>query len=105
QAYIQEHPLEAGAETLVLDGDILPLGTLGDYDWFFDRLSQDFEQVYWIAGNHDYYRGDIGPRSGTFTEKIRDNVTLVNNQMVEVDGVGLILTTLWSRLSAENQVY
>ncbi len=105
RAYILEHPIEAQAEVLVMAGDILTLSTLDRFDWFFDDISTKFKQVYWIAGNHEYYNSDIGNRSGSFEEKIRDNILFLNNRMVEIDGTGLFFTTLWSRLSEENQAY
>lgn len=103
--YLREHPIQAQGDILVLAGDILTLSTLDRFDWLFDDLSTKFRQVYWIPGNHEFYNGDIGHRSGSFQEQIRDNILLLNNRMVEIDGIGLIFTTLWSRLSEDNQAY
>lgn len=102
-AYLKEHPLEPKAETLLLAGDILPLSSLAKFDWFLDDLSEKYRKVYWIPGNHEYYHGDIGGRMGSFKEAVRENVFLLNNQMVDIEGKGLIFTTLWSHLSEENQ--
>lgn len=103
--YLEDHPLVAKAETLILAGDILPLAKISQFDWFLDPISEKFKQVFWIPGNHEYYGGDIGKKSGAFTEKIRENIFLLNNQRVAIDGVELICTTLWSRLSKENQAH
>ncbi|WP_457246852.1 metallophosphoesterase, partial [Pseudoalteromonas sp. SYSU M81241] len=77
-------------------GDIVLFSTLGKFDWFFDDLSRKFQQVYWIPGNHEYYGSDIRHRTGSFKERIRDNIFLVNNQTIEVQEVELIFTTLWT---------
>lgn len=41
----------------------------------------------------------MADRSGMLHEKIKDNVSLVNNAAVEQDGVQLIFSTLWSQIS------
>src|SRR5690606_2761753 len=103
QYYLEDHPIQPKADTLILAGDILTLSKLSKFDWFMDDISEKFKQVFWIPGNHEYYGSEIGSRSRAFTETIRENVFLLNNQLVEIDGVGLIFTPLWSRLSQENQ--
>jgi hypothetical protein len=57
---------------------------------FFDFVSDSFEQVYWVPGNHEYYRSDINHRTGEISERIRSNVSLVNNVSVEHKGVRLV---------------
>lgn len=101
--FIQDNPIQPQTDTLVMAGDIVLFSTLGKFDWFFDDLSRKFQQVYWIPGNHEYYRSDIRHRTGSFKERIRDNIFLVNNQTIEVQEVELIFTTLWTQLSDKNQ--
>ncbi|WP_349352569.1 MULTISPECIES: metallophosphoesterase [unclassified Flagellimonas] len=101
--FIQDNPIRPNADILVMAGDIVMFSLLDKFDWFFDDLSQKFQQVYWIPGNHEYYGSDIKYRTGNFKEKIRDNIYLLNNQTVLVDDVELIFTTLWTQLSDKNQ--
>ncbi|MCR9228764.1 MAG: metallophosphoesterase [Flavobacteriaceae bacterium] len=83
--FIQDNPIRPNADILVMAGDIVMFSLLDKFDWFFDDLSQKFQQVYWIPGNHEYYGSDIKYRTGIFKEKIRDNIYLLNNQTVLVD--------------------
>jgi predicted phosphohydrolase len=68
-------------------------------DDFFNFLSDSFEHTYWIPGNHEYYRSDIAERKGAFHEKIRSNVSLLNNTAIEHDGVRRLFSTLWLKIN------
>ncbi|RYG28916.1 MAG: metallophosphoesterase, partial [Chitinophagaceae bacterium] len=97
--WFNKYSLQPMAPVLVLAGDILPFYELNGYHEFFDQLSTNFEMTYWIPGNHEYYHADITERSGAFSEKIRENVVLLNDQAVVHDDVKLLLSTLWSKTS------
>ena len=101
-SYIQDNPIEPKAEVLILAGDIVPLKDIENYTDFFDDISAKFKKVYWIIGNHELYFSDLKGSVGAFQKKIRDNVTLLNNTVVEIEGVNFIFTTLWSRIKDEN---
>lgn len=90
---------------LLLAGNIIPLNRIDMAKDFFDFVSDNYEQVFWIAGNHEYYGFDIAEKGGSFMEKIRKNVTLLNNDTIECGGVKLIFTTLWSKISSANRWY
>lgn len=101
--YILENPIEPKAEILILAGDIVPFALLHRHQDFFDNVSQNFKYTFWIAGNHEYYHSDIRDRSGSFEEKIRENVFLLNNKVKEIEGVRLIFSTLWTNISSDRQ--
>jgi len=101
--FIKNNPIIPSAKTLVLAGDILPFQLIDDFSYFFDDLSDKFEHVYWIPGNHEYYGADINFRSNSFCEKIRTNINLINNQSVKIDNTNLIFSTLWSKIGEENR--
>jgi predicted phosphohydrolase len=98
--YIPDNPLKVAGDILLLAGDIVPLKTMERYRDFFNFVADNFTHTYWIPGNHEYYDFDMANRSGAFTEAIRSNVTLLNNQTIEVNNIRLHFSTLWSEISA-----
>lgn len=101
--YIIENPIQPKAEILILAGDIVPFAVIDEHQDFFDYVSKHFKYTFWIAGNHEFYYNDINNRTGSFEEKIRENVFLVNNTIKEIDQVRLIFSTLWTAISPERQ--
>jgi len=70
---------------------------------FFDYISDNFKTTYWIPSNHEYYYYDAAKRSGVLNEKIRDNIFLVNNTSIKHENINFIFSTLWSKISTEDQ--
>jgi predicted phosphohydrolase len=101
--FLQKHPIEAKASTLVLAGDIVPFRNLAKHVDFFRALADQFDQVYWLPGNHEYYGADITERSGTVDEVILPNIRLVNNVAVTQANTRLLFSTLWSRIDQLNE--
>lgn len=106
QKYLKSHTLQVTGDILLLGGDIVPFVDLPKVMPFFQELANKYEQVYWIPGNHEYYGFDVeNGRIGTFEEKILPNVTLLNNKEVNLAGVRLLLSTLWSHIPVEDSFY
>ena len=101
--YIKRNPLQVKGDILILAGDIILLCELPQYAWFFDFCSKNFKFTYWLCGNHEYYHYDLALKCGTFNEKIRKNVFLVNNVSVKLDGVKLMFSTLWGKINPQNE--
>ena len=97
--YLNKNPLPVIGDILVLAGDVVPFTLMDKYATFFSWASGHFEHTYWIPGNHEYYYSDIRNRSGAFSEKIKSNVTLLNNQVVHLENTRLLFSTLWSHIS------
>jgi len=102
EAYIKATPIQPIGDVLILAGDVTLFTRIERQKDFFDYISDHFQATYWIPGNHEYYQSDISNRSGSFEEKIRINVTLVNNVVKELDKHQLIFSTLWSSISLLN---
>lgn len=105
KAYLKANPLQPLGEILLLAGDLLPFILIDKHADFFNYVSDHFKHTYWIPGNHEYYHFDAATKSGTFCEKIRSNVSLINNQTVILDDARLIFSTLWSKISPQHQLY
>lgn len=95
--YLNANPIKPEGEILLLPGDIIPFAEMEMESDFFNFLSDSFEHTYWIPGNHEYYRSDISERTGAFQERIRSNVSLLNNTAIEHKGLRFLFSTLWSK--------
>ncbi|MCU0472100.1 MAG: metallophosphoesterase [Bacteroidales bacterium] len=101
--FLRKNPLLPGGDVLLLAGDIVPFAVMDKHADFFSYISDNFETTYWIPGNHEYYNSDISTRTGSFNEKIKENLFLVNNVSVLQENVKFIFSTLWTNISASNQ--
>jgi hypothetical protein len=97
--WLRLHPLVPRAPVLVLAGDIVPFGRLWSNMDYFRQLGDRFELVLWLPGNHEYYGEDIRARSGAVDEPIATNVRLVNDHAVELPGLRILCTTLWTPIA------
>ncbi len=101
--FLKRNPLKVVGDILLLAGDIVPFATQNKRDWFFDLVSDQFETVYWVPGNHEYYGYDLADKCGALNSKIRENVLLVNNAMVMHQGVRFIFSTLGTEIGPANE--
>ena len=101
--FLKTHPIQVRGDILLLAGDIVPLGQIDRHADFFNYLSNSFQAIYWVPGNHEYYHYDIADKSGALNEKIRTNIFLVNNVTINYQDIRFIFSTLWSKISKLNQ--
>ena len=66
---------------------------------FFDWLADNYEQVYIVPGNHEYYHGyELRDTLTNFELMVRDNVRYLNNKSVIIGDTELFFTALWSKV-------
>ncbi len=97
--FLKMQPLKPVGDILVLAGDIVPFALIDKHQDFFSYLSDHFEMVFWVPGNHEYYHSDITEKPGSLNEKIASNVFLVNNTSIVHRSGRLIFSTMWSKIS------
>lgn len=101
--FLAKNPIKPSGEILLLAGDIIPFAQIDSHNDFFDFVSDNFEMVFWVPGNHEYYHYDLDDVKSPLYEKIRKNVFLANNQIIPYKGFNLILSTMWSSISPQNE--
>ncbi len=101
--FLQQHKLEPVGEILLLAGDIILLKDVNGHNDFLNYVADNFQTTYWLPGNHEYYYYDLNDVQFPLREKVRDNVFLVNNKILAYKNTELVFTTLWSKISPQNQ--
>ena len=105
--YLKQNPIVPTGDIFIMAGDVMLFSEMYKHEDFFDFLSKSFKAVYWIPGNHEYYLSKMDGRTGTFKEKIRENVFLLNDSVEIIDNVRFVFSTLWSFIGkeAENEIW
>lgn len=101
--HLMKNPIVPEGDILLLAGDIVPLTIIDEHKDFFNYISDQFQETYWIPGNHEFYHSDLNLGLNTVNMNIRGNIHLVNNEVISFGGFDLILSTLWSKISPNNR--
>lgn len=97
--YINNHKIRPVGDILILAGDICKMCDENYTNNIFDYFSNNWELVIIVPGNHEYYNADKELiEQDKINKKIRENVLLVNNDVITYKDVNIICTTLWSKL-------
>jgi hypothetical protein len=109
---------EEKADILMLNGDIC-MGALFDktpespyhakaleFLDFFRFCSNEYEEVLYIPGNHEYYRGYIDTTDDIIRETLSvfPNIHFLNNQKWEKDGITFLGATLWTDMNHRDPI-
>ncbi|MBK8953647.1 MAG: metallophosphoesterase [Chitinophagaceae bacterium] len=99
--YMKENPLGIAGDILILAGDISPLHDIYLNNSFFTFISNNYEQVFWLPGNHEYYHKDLSDYPFSCSIKLNPKINIVNNISVVYKEVRFVFSTLWSKISAD----
>ncbi len=99
---LKEEPLEVIGDLLILAGDIIPLNQMKLAEDFFDLWSSQFQRVFWIAGNHEFYHSDISKVDENRNVLIRENDHLLDNVVLKIGDIQFIFSTMWSHIGPLN---
>lgn len=103
--YLIKKPLSICGDILILAGDIVPLHDEFLNNPFFSFISDNYKQVFWVPGNHEFYYRNILDFGSSINLKLRDNITVVNNVEFQFEDIHFIFSTLWTRISEKNEKY
>lgn len=103
--FLTKNPIKPVGDIMILAGDIVPFVALKEHNRFFDELSEKFETVFWVPGNHEFYHSDLIHYSEQYNKEIRKNIFLVHNQVIKIDNLKLVFSTLWTKISEQNSYY
>jgi Icc-related predicted phosphoesterase len=117
-------PNTGGAKLLILSGDIVVAHSLHDhpidkpvpadamkpgrnqsaaykYREFFDHVSQEYDHVVYVAGNHEFYHGRFPDAYGWLREEMKNysNIHFLDKEQIEIDGVTFVGGTLWTDMN------
>jgi predicted phosphohydrolase len=101
--YLSNIPLDVNGDILILAGDIIPLHDEFFNNPFFNFISDNYKQVFWVPGNHEYYYTDISVFSRKYNNNLRGNINIVSNIQLQYENVNFIFTSLWSKISIKNE--
>lgn len=95
--WLKENPLKPNGEILIIAGDTYYLNRNFAKLDFIKKVSDEFEKVFLIPGNHEYYEGyDVSTALSPFEMNINSNVQIVNNKSVEIGNTKFVFSTFWS---------
>lgn len=90
-------------DLLLLAGDVYtPHSTEKNHEkvWksFFKEVSEKFDQVIYILGNHEHYGGHFYETLDVVKEDLKDfaNIRVLNNQWFEYNGLLIFGSTFWT---------
>lgn len=106
----------AGSDVLVLSGDIC----VADYfkrseaspyfakaeafRAFFKQVSEEFDLVLYVLGNHEHYSGDFERTAVLVQQELPSNVVLLNNAHMDWKGFRFIGGTLWTDFNKNDPI-
>jgi len=97
--WLAKNPLIPKGEILIIAGDTFLL----DLDFksleFLKIVADQFEQVFLIPGNHEYYGGfSFENANSSMYEAIYQNMFMINNKSLLINDTTFIFSTMWSNI-------
>lgn len=92
------------AKVLILAGDIgNPFSS--PYNEFLGWISPQFEIVFIVAGNHEFYKNEVNPTIQQITEIVKSypNIVYLENLTYDWNGIRFVGSTQWTRV--KNPIY
>ena len=103
--WLKHNELSVTGDVLVLAGDIFYLkNKVAPLANFWKWASANYRQVLIVPGNHEYYNYyDVMDKGLQWKWMFKNNVGYYQNQVVRIDDIDFIMSTLWSRISPSDE--
>lgn len=98
--------LKPSSSILALLGDVCEVKNFSRIKKFFKFVSKNWQYVLYVPGNHEFYGGNLEStitEMRTFLKPFR-NIILLDNDVVSIDNVRYIGSTLWSDMDNEDSL-
>lgn len=104
------------ADCLILAGDVIEAIRLtvknelsyNHIDEFFKNISDQFDTVVWVAGNHEYYNSSLQQAPQIIKNYLEKNnignIKFLENETIVVKGVPIHCGTLWTNMNNLNAI-
>ena len=104
---MKHNELSVTGDVLVLAGDIFYLkNKVAPLANFWKWASANYRQVLIVPGNHEYYNYyDVMDKGLQWKWMFKNNVGYYQNQVVRIDDIDFIMSTLWSRISPSDEYF
>lgn len=105
--WLKQNELPITGDVLVLAGDIFYLkDTVAPLAKFWKWASANYRHVLIVPGNHEYYNYcDIMDRGLQWKWMFKENVGYYQNQVLRIDDVDFIISTLWSQIASADEYF
>ena len=101
--HLEFGPMDPGTgDVLVLAGDICVAQEYVLYHKFFEKCVENYNQVFYVLGNHEHYGSKWGEALWILNESLPEGITLLNNKSVYYQGVHFVGGTLWTNFDNMN---
>ena len=91
---------------LVLAGDIGLAKRPTTFKYFIEDMAERHRHIIFIAGNHEFYKGNFTTALGKIKEELKDftNVSVLEKDSVLIDDVAFVCATLWTDMNNHDQL-
>jgi Icc-related predicted phosphoesterase len=110
--HLEFGPLDVGkGDVLIICGDCVVADELRSsgptkrrYLKFFEEASENYDQIFYVMGNHEHYDGDILDTVKVVRKWMPPNVTVLDNDCVYYKGYHFIGATMWASFDGGNPI-
>lgn len=91
---------------LALLGDVCEIKNYFRFKKFFDFISSSWDYVLYVPGNHEFYGGEMEQSADDMRSYLKQfrNIIVLDNDLVSIDNVRYIGSTLWSGMNYRNKM-